>query len=362
MKFSLPAASLSRAEIEEIQKFTVNKFLSATGYDHSMHRSVVFGPTNFGGVGMRHLFTEMMEMKLNTVLSHIRANLTLGKSMRINIDYIQLTSGMTTPIFESSNPIPYIEQNWLLHVRDYLIEINAKMQIENLWKIKPLRENDVILLDEISKCGATTRAMKTFNNWRMFFQINCLSEICNVEGTKIQPEYMTYPTTDFKKQSRSKITWPNQQKPGRKSFRTWILLLRSIININGINQLTNPLGSWNMENLQETTDWAAYYNNTNNLIAIPMMRGTDEYRQYILMAIRHRSISCPTNAPFTLLKTLPATYTPSNIQTTNHHMALSIGRTNTKIRHLWKCTMLEVIIRIQNEIISKDKNYELYYS
>jgi hypothetical protein len=47
-------------EIDEIQKFTIDKFLSIIGYDHSIHRLIVFGPKEFGGLGMRHLLTEMM--------------------------------------------------------------------------------------------------------------------------------------------------------------------------------------------------------------------------------------------------------------------------------------------------------------
>jgi hypothetical protein len=71
IKYSLPATSLSRQEIDEIQKYTINKFLSKLGYDHSTHRAIVFGPKEFGGLGIRHLFSEMMEMKISTVMSHI---------------------------------------------------------------------------------------------------------------------------------------------------------------------------------------------------------------------------------------------------------------------------------------------------
>jgi hypothetical protein len=79
LKYSLPATSLSRQDIDYIQSYTINKFLSAVGYDHSMHRSIVFGPQEFGGIVINHLFTEMMSMKLNAIMSHIRANSTPEK-------------------------------------------------------------------------------------------------------------------------------------------------------------------------------------------------------------------------------------------------------------------------------------------
>jgi hypothetical protein len=41
IKYSLPAMRLTRDDINEIQKFTIDKFLSKLGYDHSMHRAIV---------------------------------------------------------------------------------------------------------------------------------------------------------------------------------------------------------------------------------------------------------------------------------------------------------------------------------
>jgi hypothetical protein len=81
-----------------------------SGYDHSMHRSIVFGPKELGGLGIRDLFTEMMEMKINTIMAHISSNSRLGQAFRINIDLFQLTSGQTKPIFESKNPVTCINQ------------------------------------------------------------------------------------------------------------------------------------------------------------------------------------------------------------------------------------------------------------
>jgi hypothetical protein len=122
------------------------------GYNHSMHRSIVFGPQKCGGIGIKHLFTEMMSMKLNAIMSHIIANPTLGKAFRINIDYLQLVAGQTEPILQSRAPITYKDQNWLLHMRDYLVEIDATMEINDLWKITYLRRNDKALMDLAKNC------------------------------------------------------------------------------------------------------------------------------------------------------------------------------------------------------------------
>jgi hypothetical protein len=67
----------------------------------------------------------------------------------------------------------YITRNWLLHLRDYLIEINAQMKIINLWEIKLFHHHDTAIMNEAIKCGATPRELKMFNNWRLYFKVNC---------------------------------------------------------------------------------------------------------------------------------------------------------------------------------------------
>jgi hypothetical protein len=41
------------------------------GYDHSTPRDLIFGPEEFGGFYIRHLLTEMMGMKLDSIISDI---------------------------------------------------------------------------------------------------------------------------------------------------------------------------------------------------------------------------------------------------------------------------------------------------
>jgi hypothetical protein len=48
MKYGLPATAIPYKTIEEIQRYAVEKFLSPMGYDHSTHRTLIFGPKDYG--------------------------------------------------------------------------------------------------------------------------------------------------------------------------------------------------------------------------------------------------------------------------------------------------------------------------
>jgi hypothetical protein len=49
LKYGLPLTSLSYVQINKIQKYAIDKFVSAMGIDHSTHRALIYGPSEYGG-------------------------------------------------------------------------------------------------------------------------------------------------------------------------------------------------------------------------------------------------------------------------------------------------------------------------
>jgi hypothetical protein len=98
LKYGLPLTFLSFQQIEGIHRFAVDIFLSSMGYYRSTPRALVYRPVELGGFGVRHLYTEMQGMKLDMMVSHVRENTQFGKAFQINLNYLQLMSGITKPI------------------------------------------------------------------------------------------------------------------------------------------------------------------------------------------------------------------------------------------------------------------------
>jgi hypothetical protein len=71
IKYSLAVCNLSIQDIDKIKKYSVDKFMPAIGYERTLPRSVVFGPQDFGGIELPHLYTEMTSNKLETMIAHI---------------------------------------------------------------------------------------------------------------------------------------------------------------------------------------------------------------------------------------------------------------------------------------------------
>jgi ribonuclease HI len=261
MRYGLPACSLSHDDIESIQKSTLDKFLPFMGFEHGSPRALVHGPQEMGGYEIPHLYTEMMGLKIESIIAHIRADTILGKSFRININYLQLICGLEQPIFSSRDNIGYITGNWLSHLREYLLEINGTFIIKDLWTPTKLRENDIVLMTEFLSLGLNKAELRLINNWRIYFQVTTLAELCNPEGKRIRECFIKIPTRPFSNQiNRSTLQWPKQGIPGKRGFSLWLKCLRSCFNMANNGRIHYQFGKWApSEIISKNNSWNHFF-------------------------------------------------------------------------------------------------------
>jgi hypothetical protein len=233
------------------------------GYEHGFPRALIHGPEEMGGAEIPHLFSEMMGMKIEAIISHVRANTVLGKSIKINIDHLQLCSGLAQPIFTSKDYIGYIDENWLTHVRNYIITINGTLDTKDTSLPTKQRENNLILMDEFKSLGFKDSELKIINNWRLFFQVSTLVDICTPDGFRIQQCFLEFPAENHinvYKENESSLQWPTQRKSGRKSFNLWSKCIRTCINVYGKNKINYNFGKWMDSNiLRKLNKWIFYF-------------------------------------------------------------------------------------------------------
>jgi hypothetical protein len=149
----------------------------------------------------------MMGMKEETIISLLRFESQLGILFIININYIQLLAGIGIPIFQSREYISYIPINWLLHIRQFLIKINAHLEVEGLWLPKKQYENNQFLMPAFSAMKATTAELTVLNNWCIYYKLLFVSEICFSLGQGIQPLYLEYDHSGYTSQASSDLNW-----------------------------------------------------------------------------------------------------------------------------------------------------------
>jgi hypothetical protein len=153
-------------------------------------------------------------------------------------------------------------------------------------------------MDTIIKTNISKDDLRIFNNWRLFFQVNCLSELCTVDGSSVNKIFMEYPRDEVEinmlKPSRSKLKWTCQPRPGKKSFNIWTRTLRKCFNISSRGNINVNLGAWYHECATQTNEWLAYHCVTKCSVIITETPG--QYREYIPTKSRSNSSTISPNS------------------------------------------------------------------
>jgi hypothetical protein len=194
-------------------------------------------------MGLQYLYTERSCIKIDGLINHFCTDTNLSREMRINLNWLQINTGTSIPILESTINTEYVEMNWFLSVQEFLVAINAKVHIPNLWTPSKSRVNDIILMDVVSQLDIPLSKKISFNTWRLFYRVNTLSDMTNSQGTHIQPRFLNKYGIDTYTPN-SILQWPNQPPPAPKYYTNWIQVLHAVVGVDKDGKLHRPLGRW----------------------------------------------------------------------------------------------------------------------
>jgi hypothetical protein len=165
-------------------------------------------------------------MHVKQIIQHVHQQDNNGKMYNMIFDHAQLLAGTQFPLLQYPNQkLPHIQEPFIVAIRQFLARCNANIIITDLYTPGPLRENDIILTNVVMEVENNNASIIRFNKVRLYLQVTWLSEICNVQGTKILPEFLDH-TDRLDIPSQSMLWWPNQGLPPKKSWMQWKYLLR----------------------------------------------------------------------------------------------------------------------------------------
>ena len=93
-RYFLPITTFSKQQCIKIQSQIHQALLPKVGFSRHMPLTVVFGPRIFGGIGFFDLYTEQVIEHLRLTVLEIRKDTTAGKLLRVELDSLQLISGL----------------------------------------------------------------------------------------------------------------------------------------------------------------------------------------------------------------------------------------------------------------------------
>jgi hypothetical protein len=96
------ATYLSKVQCEKIMRPFLNAGLSASGVVRLMPRAIVWGPTRYQGLGIRHLWTTQGVEHLLAILRHATCPTLTGQLIRTSMDDMQLEIGVSASFLKYS--------------------------------------------------------------------------------------------------------------------------------------------------------------------------------------------------------------------------------------------------------------------
>lgn len=140
-------------------------------------------------------------------------------------------------ILELTQHISYIDNIGLICLCEFIIDIGERLELSNSWPSELQRENDAFLTGKFSTLSLTPKVLRLVDNWRLYFQVNCLSDIFEASVNKIQQSYLkqyrTYNMISLSNSTCTKLIWQQQQLPSDdKGFKIWIKWLKQCFGLD----------------------------------------------------------------------------------------------------------------------------------
>jgi hypothetical protein len=102
----------------------------------------------------------------------MNSNLSLGTVFGLILDWLQLHAGTSIAYLEAKSLNTYVQKNWFTPIQEFLMKIEGTITTKGRWTPPLLRQNDLVIMDEVNKLKITPTNIKTENNWRLYFNVN----------------------------------------------------------------------------------------------------------------------------------------------------------------------------------------------
>ena len=120
-RYLAPSVGFTTTQIKQIYTGVLEPCLAAGGYCSIMHRAVVFGPTEIGGLDWDNPIIIHLYEKLKILIGSVRIQDLVGRLMQIQLSWLQVFTSISTPILQYDREITFGNiTNHILLYYDYI--------------------------------------------------------------------------------------------------------------------------------------------------------------------------------------------------------------------------------------------------
>ena len=142
---------------------------------------MLYGNRYFGGIGLLQLFAEQGMNQTLSLMRHIRAKTSLGNQILIAIRHYQTQAGISKCVLTVTRQLPYLDIPWFDTLRQYLDNINGRIELTDSWRPTSQRQHDSFL----NLKTFTPQELKIINACHLYYQVARVSDITTSDGSRL---------------------------------------------------------------------------------------------------------------------------------------------------------------------------------
>ena len=220
LEFALASATLSRSECLHVLQPGIKACMRKAGFASTTPKSIIFGPRELGGAAFTSLYAAQSTSQITLLIHHLRENREAANLIRINLGWCQLLAGIQHPILtDCDTPLPHMDKNWILSIRQALRDCNGKIEIHNAPQFPLLRERDEYIMERaLSFQVRRPRDLQAINHCRLYCGVITLADASTADGRRLARPVYECSTRNFR---GSKLLWPCLPTPTNHQKSIW---------------------------------------------------------------------------------------------------------------------------------------------
>ena len=214
----------------------------------------------------------LMVEQLRILIGSLRLQDTVGRIFEIQLKWLQLVSGLSTPVLEHKHVLSYLPSGWITALHHKLVHYNIQIRMTGVWIPEQQRDCDQVIMDFVTH-KLPEWMWGPINKCRLYLEATTLTDITSFDGRYIPRQI--YLVKDKLRQTT--LRFPRTQRPSKTDQKQWQYFIRYITK--DTLELLTPLTAWkrtpyqkysyvwtpdtNLIYRQQQDKWAVYYHHEN---------------------------------------------------------------------------------------------------
>ena len=230
IEYPLLSTTFEESDLSALMKVVLNHTLSQSGLPKTFPRTLLFGPKQMQGMGLKDPYITQNIKQLKALLTYMDSSCITGQLLRQNWELMQIEMGIVKPIQEISFTAVrcLITDCWLKRLWGASEASGITIHHSGPHKNFLSRENDRFLMEAVLRGNWSREVIQSVNRCRLYLQVLSFSDVTTGSGKQIR--YCIWKGRRETQYGWNK-SWPNQGDPSPQDWRYWRQVLKQLFEL-----------------------------------------------------------------------------------------------------------------------------------